>query len=230
MSNPFSGIGQGRGSLSTEHLPMPDDTPALVRLFAEELAKPGIYSFHLEEGHPIKVQRYVDPDDLMMNRGVDASPPQIMRNLENLWDFPERESGSDTLIQAMLYVAQYRMTPSAIVVGSLKALEAWLQIDERMAFALKVLDRSCDFALLGLKGYVDDTLPDDRMVLLGGDTPAPTMASIKMGLSIQMEVPYGLLDRPGAHRDRATLPRRGSSGEGQEPTNGKGGVPGVPKP
>ncbi|MCA8938748.1 MAG: hypothetical protein KDB07_02985 [Planctomycetes bacterium] len=210
---------------------MPADTPSLVRLFAEELAKPGIYSFYLEDGHPIKVQRYVDPDDLMMNRGVDSSPPEIVRTLENLWDYQHKRSGAETLLHAMLHVAQYRLTCSAIIIGSAARFHQWLGLDAQQAFALKVLDRSCDFYLFGMKGYFDDTLPEDCVVLLGGDTPTPTIASVRMGLAIQMEENLdGLSIGQGPNRNRAVIPRRRGSDEGQESAHGSANGAGTPEP
>lgn len=53
---------------------------------------------------------------------------------------------------------------------------------------MQPLSRDCDFTYIGLKCYIDETLEDDRLVILAGETETPTVSNVVLLLATHMNL------------------------------------------
>jgi len=188
MSNSSSGIGQSRGRIRAYQLPMPASVPEILQLVAEELQIIGLHSIHVEEGVPISVERYVEPDDLLNPRGAPMSPQEVLRQVDPLIDMEPKGTPQATLLHCLGQLQQVRMTCAGIIIGSIKRFMMWMDLPDTFLLSMQSLDRSCDYMFVGHRIYIDASLDADRMIVLGGDTAYPTLTSVRMAIQTVMEV------------------------------------------
>ena len=169
---------------------MPGARDQIFNIFVEEMSAPGMHSIHIEEGRPITVTRYMEPEDLLTDRNI-LTPFEIAQQTE-LLDIDIGLNSGATLLNLLQIVQQYRLQVAALIVGDKNHFMKWLGLDNSFRISMQSLDRSCDFFYLGMKGYVDSTMDRDKLVVLGGDTTAITMASVRLGRVTDMEVSSGI--------------------------------------
>lgn len=191
----------GRGQVSLYRIPRPTSNQQLFQLLSQELSNPALRSIHIEVGAPIVVEHYTHPDD--MNGGAIQRPQEIMRHVEPLLDVKAKKTPQETFLSLMIRLQQLRQIPCAILVGSKNHFMNWLDLPEDLRiFMHPLVDENCDFLFLGIQGYVDDSLTDDRLVMLGGDRPEPSMTSVRVGLMTVMEVNNEPLSTGGSEGNR----------------------------
>lgn len=181
------GLGQGRGSLRTYQIPLPPSRPEIFQIIVEEFQSPGLHSIHIEEAVPIQVTRYSDPDDLLSDRN-ELTPQQILQQVE-LIEISVEESPQMTLLSMLHNLQQSRLHVAGIIVGDQKYFMERLGLPKSFRLAMQPLSRSCDFIYLGFRGFVDDSLDRDKVAILGGETSAPTLASVRLALVSNMDPP-----------------------------------------
>lgn len=184
-----TGMGQGRGAIRSYQLPMPPSTGEILLLLRDELAAPGLHSMHVEDGRPIQVTRYVDPDDILDSR---ITPQELIRQIDRLEEIDlSGISGPHAFLALMFLIQKQRMQCSGMVVGSLESFGNWLLLPADAGLSMRPLSKDHDFYYLGIKGYVDRSLDADRIVLLAGDSDAPTLAGVQLLLATRMEIEKG---------------------------------------
>ena len=182
------GIGRSRGRVRSYQTPMPQSIPEIIQVIAEEFQVEGIYSIHIEEGRPITIVRYVDPDDLLHPRTAEYSPQEVLRQVEMLIDVPVRATPFETWFNCHLHFQTMRMICSGILIGDIYHFLKWLNLESSVLLTMRSLDRSCDYVFAGHNIYVDSSLDKDRLVLLGGDSTYPTLTSVRVALQTTMEL------------------------------------------
>lgn len=187
-SNYNRGMGGGRGHTTTYQLAKPPTNHQTLQVIADEMAKPDLYSVYVAADEPITIQRYTNPDDI--SSGATLSPQEVLGQVDPLIEImPYPQNPHMTYMSMQVKLQQIRMVPSALIVGNLATFSKWLGLTDDMRIHMHPLDnRTCDFVFLGLRGYVDDSLPEDRLAMLGGETANPTSASVRIGLATVMEV------------------------------------------
>lgn len=179
------GIGQGRGSVRAYQLPAPASVGDTLQLVSQELNTPGLHSIHVEDGMPVTVTRYTEPDDLI--EGAQMTPQQILSNVGSLEEFDSEDFGGPRAFLTMLFELQrIRLKPAGIVVGSKDKFYEWIKLPDRSALSMKPLSKDCDFVYIGLKGYVDESLEPERLVILAGETETPTVSNVVLLLATHM--------------------------------------------
>jgi hypothetical protein len=156
-----------------------------MQVISQEVNAPGLHSIHVEDGMPITVTRYTNPDDLV--EGANMAPQQILSTVDSLEEFDTEKLGGPRAFLTMLFeIQRIRLKPAGIVVGSLKQFSKWVKLPEGSGLSLKPLSKDCDFIFIGLKGYVDDSLEPERLVIMAGEAEAPTLSNIVLLLAAYM--------------------------------------------
>lgn len=181
------GIGRGRGAVRTYQLPAPASVGEALQLVSQELNAPGLHSIHVEDGMPVTVTRYTNPDDLI--EGAQMSPQEMLSNISSLEEFEVGDMGGPRAFLNMLFeVQRIRLRPAGLVVGSKERFCEWVHVPGGGGISLQPLSKDCDFVYLGTKGYVDETLEPERLVILAGETETPTVSNVVLLLATYMNL------------------------------------------